>query len=146
MGEITDKLKEKFKDAKNTVVDTTKDVAEKTKNTVVDTTKDVAEKTKNTMNSSLRTSTISNDKEYEEGVAGTNTNRRSNPLTEYSDKEPMTPAKLKVEGPKAVKRDPTDQIITSEGQTGTDTPEAQEEYRKRGMTKVENDNSVKEVK
>ena len=130
MGEIIDKLKEKVKDAKDTVVDTTKDVAEKTKDTV---------------DSSLRTSTISNDKEYEEGVAGTNTNRKSDPLTEYSDKEPMTPAKLKVEGPKAVKRDPTDQIITSEGQTGTDTPEAQEEYRKRGMTKVENDNSVKEV-
>ena len=130
MGEIIDKLKEKVKDAKDTVVDTTKDVAEKTKDTV---------------DSSLRTSTISNDKEYEEGVAGTNTNRKSDPLTEYSDKEPMTPAKLKVEGPKAVKRDSTDQIITSEGQTGTDTPEAQEEYRKRGMTKVENDNSVKEV-
>ncbi len=130
MGEIIDKLKEKVKDAKDTVVDTTKDVAEKTKDTV---------------DSSLRTSTISNDKEYEEGVAGTNTNRKSDPLTEYSDKEPMTPAKLKVEGPKAVKRDSTDQIITSEGQTGTDTPEAQEEYRKRGMTKVENDDSVKEV-
>ena len=146
MGEITDKLKEKVKDAKDTVVDTTKDVAEKTKDTVVDTTKDVAEKTKDTVDSSLRTSTISNDKEYEEGVAGTNTNRNSDPLTEYSDKEPMTPAKLKVEGPKAVKRDPIDQIITSEGQTGTDTPEAQEEYRKKGMTKVEKDNSVKEVK
>ena len=130
MGEIIDKLKEKVKDAKDTVVDTTKDVAEKTKDTV---------------DSSLRTSTISNDKEYEEGVAGTNTNRKSDPLTEYSDKERMTPAKLKVEGPKAVKRDSTDQIITSEGQTGTDTPEAQEEYRKRGMTKVENDDSVKEV-
>ncbi len=130
MGEIIDKLKEKVKDAKDTVVDTTKDVAEKTKDTV---------------DSSLRTSTISNDKEYEEGVAGTNTNRKSDPLREYSDKEPLTPAKLKVEGPKAVKRDSTDQIITSEGQTGTDTPEAQEEYRKRGMTKVENDDSVKEV-
>ena len=82
MGEIIDKLKEKVKDAKDTVVDTTKDVAEKTKDTV---------------DSSLRTSTISNDKEYEEGVARTNTNRKSDPLTEYSDKEPMTPAKLKVE-------------------------------------------------
>ena len=29
MGEITDKLKEKVKDAKDTVVDTTKDVATK---------------------------------------------------------------------------------------------------------------------
>ena len=57
-------------------------VAEKTKDTVVDTTKDVAEKTKkrccrkNKGYSGFitkRTSTISNDKEYEEGVAGTNT-------------------------------------------------------------------------
>ena len=44
---------------------------------MVDTTKDVAEKTKDTVDSSLRTSTISNDKEYEKkGVAGTNTNRK----------------------------------------------------------------------
>ncbi|HKO65094.1 MAG TPA: hypothetical protein VJU13_07815, partial [Candidatus Nitrosocosmicus sp.] len=65
--------------------------------------------------------------------------RKSDPLTEYSEKEPMTPARLKVEGPTAVKRDPSDQKITSEGQTGTDSPVAQEEYRKRGMTKIESD-------
>ena len=87
-------------------------------------------------------SSNNNDKEYEEGVAGTNTNRKSDPLTEYSDKEPMTPAKLRVEGPTAVKRDPNDQTITSEGQTGTDTTEAQEQYRKRGMTKVDTDSST----
>ena len=78
------------------------------------------------------------DKEYEEGAAGTNKNSESDPLTEYSDKEPMTPAKLDTGEPTAVKRDPSDQKITSEGDTGTNTPEAQEEYRKRGMTKVEN--------
>ena len=50
---------------------------------------------------------------------------------------------------KAVKRDSSDQQITSEGQTGTNTEQAQEEYRKRGMTKVdseayqENQNSSK---
>ncbi len=125
MGEIIDKLKEKVKGAKDTVVDTTKDVAEKTKDT---------------MDSSGKTSsTIPHDKEYEEGVAGTSIHRKSDPLTEYSDKEPMTPAKLRVEEPTAVRRDPTDQSITSEGQTGTDTPEAQEKYRKSGMTKIEND-------
>ncbi|MDN5847694.1 MAG: hypothetical protein L0H53_15625 [Candidatus Nitrosocosmicus sp.] len=79
------------------------------------------------------------DKEYEEGVAGTNKDRKSDPLKEYSDKEPMTPAKINAGEPTAVKRDPNDQNITSEGQTGTNTPEAQEEYRKKGMTKVEND-------
>ena len=82
--------------------------------------------------------TNSNDREYEEGVAGTNKERKSDPLKEYSDKEPMTPAKLDTGEPTAVKRDPSDQKITSEGDTGTNTSEAQEEYRKRGMTKVEN--------
>ena len=77
------------------------------------------------------------DKEYEEGAAGTNKNSESDPLTEYSDKEPNTPAKINAGEPTAVKRDPSDQRITSEGQTGTSTAEAQEEYRKCGMTKVD---------
>ena len=128
MGEIIDKVKEKAKDVKDSVVDTTKDVAGKTKDTI-----DQSESTAN-----------STAKEYEEGVAGTNKNRQSDPLTEYSDKEPMTPAKLNAGEPTAVKRDPSDQQITSEGQTGTNTPEAQEEYRKRGMTKVDSDDHVHE--
>lgn len=81
-------------------------------------------------------STNNNAKEYEEGVAGTNKERKSDPLNEYSDKEPMTPAKVNEGEPTAVKRDQEDQRITSEGQTGTDTAEAQEQYRKKGMTKV----------
>ncbi len=81
----------------------------------------------------------SNDKEYEEGAAGTNKNRKSDPLKEYSDKEAMTPAKINAGKPTAVKRDPSDQQITSEGQTGTNTEKASEEYRKKGMTKIEND-------
>jgi hypothetical protein len=76
------------------------------------------------------------DKEYEEGAAGTNTNRKSDPLKEYSDKEAMTPAKIKEHEPTAVKRDPNDQTITEQGQTGTESQQANEEYRKRGMTKV----------
>jgi hypothetical protein len=48
----------------------------------------------------------------------------------------MTPAKINAGEPTAVQRDANDQSITSEGQTGTNTPEAQEEYRKRGTTKV----------
>jgi hypothetical protein len=85
--------------------------------------------------------TNSNDKEYEEGAAGTNKERKSDPLKEYSDKEPMTPAKINAGEPTAVKRDPSDQNIASEGQTGTNTEQAQEEYRKRGMTKIESDSS-----
>ena len=122
MGEIIDKVKEKAKDVKDAVVDTTKGIADKAKDTL--------DQTENI-------SVNSTDKEYEEGVAGTNTNRKSDPLTEYSDKEPMTPSRLRVEGPTAVIRDPSDQKMTSEGQTGTNTPEAQEEYRKGGMTNVE---------
>ena len=79
------------------------------------------------------------DKEYEEGVAGTNKNRESNSLTGYSDKEPMTPAKLNAGEPMAVKRDPGDQKITSKGQTGTNAQQASEEYQKNRYTKIEND-------
>jgi hypothetical protein len=80
-----------------------------------------------------------NDREYEEGAAGTNKERKSDPLKEYSDKEPMTPAKINAGEPTAVKRDSNDQNITSQGETGTNSQEAKEEYRKRGMTKIEND-------
>jgi hypothetical protein len=83
--------------------------------------------------------TNQNDRDFEEGAAGTNKNRKSDPLKEYSDKEPMTPAKINAGEPTAVKRDSSDQNITSEGETGTNSHEAQEEYRKKGMTKIEND-------
>jgi hypothetical protein len=79
------------------------------------------------------------DKEYEESTAGTNKNRGSDPLTKYSDKEPMTPAKLNAGEPMAVKRDPSDQQITSKGQTGTNAQQASEEYQKEKYTKIEND-------
>jgi len=88
MGEIIDKVKEKAKDVNDAVVDTTKDVADKAKDTI--------DQTENV-------SVNSTDKAYEEGVAGTNKNRQSDPLTEYSDKEPMTPAKLNKGEPTAVK-------------------------------------------
>jgi hypothetical protein len=126
MGEILDKIKDKAKDVKDSVVDTTKDAAGKTKDSV---------------DNAGRTTADSTGKEYEEGVAGTNKQRQSDPLTEYSDKEPMTPANLNAGEPTAVKRDPSDQKITSEGQTGTNTDTAAEQYRKRGMTKVESDSS-----
>jgi len=126
MGEILDKIKDKAKDVKDSVVDTTKDVAGKANNSV---------------DQAGRTTVDSTDKEYEEAVAGTNKQRQSDPLKEFSDKEPMTPAKLNAGEPTAVKRDPSDQKITSEGQTGTNTDTAAEQYRKRGMTKVESDSS-----
>jgi hypothetical protein len=131
MGEIIDKLKDKVKDAKDAVVDTTKDVAGKTKDTV-DPSSDRSDQSYSSSSSGS-----GSDRKYEEGGPGTDVSRNDDPLTEYRDKEPMTPAKINAGEPTAVKRDPSDQTITSAGQTGTDTPEAQEEYRKRGMTKVD---------
>ena len=83
----------------------------------------------------------SDEREFEEGAPGTQKNRKNDPLTEYSDKEAMTPAKIKAHEPTAVSRDPNDQKIVGGGQTGTDSPEALEEYRRQGMTKVGDDNT-----
>ena len=81
------------------------------------------------------------DRQFEEGYAGTDTGRSEDPLTEYRDKEAMTPAKIKEHEPTAVHRDPTDQKITEEGQTGTDNEQANELLRKRGMTKLDSNTS-----
>ena len=43
------------------------------------------------------------DKIYEEGAPGTETGRKDDPLTEYREKEAMTPAKEKEHGPTAVR-------------------------------------------
>ena len=75
------------------------------------------------------------------GGPGTEVGRKDDPLTEYRDKEPMTPSKLKEHEPTAVRRDPTDQKIIEEGQTGTDTEQANEQLRKRGITKLDSDSS-----
>jgi hypothetical protein len=84
----------------------------------------------------------SDEREFEEGAPGTQKNRKNDPLTEYSEKEAMTPAKIKEHEPTAVSRDPNDQKIVGGGQTETDSPEALEEYRKQGMTKVDDDNTT----
>ena len=128
MGEIIDKVKEKATDVKDAMVDGTKDVVDKTKDTF--------DPQSSSVNNDQSYS-VGQDRKYEEGGPGTDVSRNDDPLTEYRDKEPMTPAKLNDGEPTAVRRDPSDQKITSEAQTGTNTPEAQEEYRKRGMTKVD---------
>jgi len=128
---VLDNISNKLGDVKDKVVDTTKDVANKTKDTIAS-------------SSVGHEPSSGGDRNYEEGGPGTDTSRNDDPLSEYRDKEPMTPAKLNAGEPTAVKRDPNDQKITTEGQTGTDTQEAQEEYRKRGMTKVDSDSHTHE--
>ena len=48
----------------------------------------------------------------------------------------MSPEKITSHEPTTVNRDPNDQEIAEGGQTGTNTEEAKEKYRKEGMTKV----------
>ena len=59
------------------------------------------------------------DREYEEGAAGTKTDRKKDSTKEYDEKEPMSPAKIREHEPTAVSRDASDQKITEEGQTGS---------------------------
>ena len=123
-----DKVKEKAKDAKDAVVDTTKGAAEKTKDTV---------SPSSSSSSQSSGSSTGQDRRYEEGGPGTDVQRGDDPLTEYREKEAMTPAKIKEHEPTAVKRDPSDQKITQPGQTGTDDEKAREQLRRSGMTKID---------
>src|SRR5437764_14708853 len=101
-----------------TIGDKLKEKVKGTKDKVVGTAEDVAEE----------------DEVYEEGVPGTERGRKEDPLTEYREKEPMTPAKIKQHEPTAVKREMSEKISGS-GQTGTSTSEAAEKARRSGMTK-----------
>jgi hypothetical protein len=74
------------------------------------------------------------EREYEEGAPGTETKRKDDPLKEYREKEPMTPAKIKEHEPTAVKRE-MEERITEPGKTGTNPEEAAEIARKKGMAK-----------
>jgi hypothetical protein len=60
--------------------------------------------------------------------------QKDDPLTSYEDKEPMTPAKIKEHEPTAVKREMTEKIAEP-GKTGTNSEEAAEIARKKGMAK-----------
>jgi len=73
--------------------------------------------------------------EYEEGAQGTETGRKDDPLTEYREKEAMTPSKEKEHEPTAVKRDPSDQKIVEPDEVGPNPEEAAEIARKKGMAK-----------
>jgi len=69
------------------------------------------------------------------GMGGGNeSERKDDPLKEYRDKEPMTPAKEREHEPTAVKREMTERI-TEPGQTGTNPEEARETARSKGMAK-----------
>jgi hypothetical protein len=77
------------------------------------------------------------ERQYEEGAAGTKTDRKKDSTKEYDEKEPMSPAKIREHEPTAVSRDASDQKITEGGQTGTSgsSQDAAEKARRSGMTK-----------
>ena len=112
MGKFMDKIKGTVTDAKDKV----KDVGETTKDKVAGGT-------------SSASSGVN-----EQGAAGTETAIKDDPLTSYREKELMTPAKIKEHEPTAVKREMTE-MITELGKTGTNSQEAAEIARKKGMAK-----------
>jgi hypothetical protein len=64
---------------------------------------------------------------------GSDKEREKRDYNEAGGKEPMNPEDIAEHEPTAVKRDQgTD--IADEGQTGTDSPEAREKFKKSGMT------------
>ena len=71
---------------------------------------------------------------YDQDRVTTAAGQKDDPLTSYRDKEPMTPAKIKEHEPTAVKREMTERIAEP-GQTGTNSDEAAEIARKKGMAK-----------
>lgn len=75
------------------------------------------------------------ERQYEEGAAGTRSDRKKDPLKESDVKEPMSPAKIKEHEPTAVRRDSNDQKIVEGSQAGTSSGDAAEKARRSGMTK-----------
>jgi hypothetical protein len=122
MGKVAEKFKQKLTGAKNKV----KGAADKTTSKAKEGVSSPASTTKARTNQHSR--------RFEEGGPGTEIGRKDDPLTEYREKEPMTPAKIKEHEPTAVKREMSEKISES-GQTGTSSQEAAEKARRSGMTK-----------
>jgi hypothetical protein len=66
---------------------------------------------------------------------GSDEERKNKDYSQAGSKEPMNPGDIAGHEPTAVKRD-QDTDIAEEGQTGTDSPEAREKFKKKGMTET----------
>jgi hypothetical protein len=66
---------------------------------------------------------------------GSDEEKKNREYNQAGGKEPMKPEDIAAHEPTAVKRD-QDTEIAEGGQTGTDSPQAQEKYRKKGMTEA----------
>ena len=135
MTNITDKVKEKLKGAKDKVASTTKEGASATKEKMTDAKDKVASTTKQATSGVSSSSTGEQGRKYEEGAAGTTYQRAKDPTQEYDEKEPMSPAKIKQHEPTAVRRDPSEVKIVEPGKQSTSSQDATEKARRSGMTK-----------
>jgi hypothetical protein len=139
LAKITEKVKEKLKGTKDKVASTTKKGTSTTKEKMTDAKDKVASTTKETVSrgsSSTKSSRgAGQTSKFEEGGPGTEIGRKDDPLTEYRDKEPMTPAKIKEHEPTAVRRDPSELDIVEPGKQSTNAKDAAEKARRSGMTK-----------
>ncbi|HJT46722.1 MAG TPA: hypothetical protein VJ729_00970 [Nitrososphaeraceae archaeon] len=123
MGKVAEKLKQKLTGAKNKV----KGAADKT-------TSKAKQGVSSPDASTGKARTNQQSRRFEEGGPGTETGRKDDPLTEYREKEPMTPAKIKEHEPTAVKREMSERISEA-GQTTQSSQDAAEKARRSGMTK-----------
>ena len=142
MAKITEKVKEKLKGTKDKVASTTKKGTSTTKEKMTDAKYKVASTTKETVSRASSSTTVGSSgggagqtSKFEEGGPGTEIGRKDDPLTEYREKEPMTPAKIKEHEPTAVRREPSELNIVEPGKQSTNAKDAAEKARRSGMTK-----------
>jgi hypothetical protein len=138
LAKITEKVKEKLKGAKDKVASSTKEGTSTTKEKMTGAKDKVASTTKETVgraSSSTSSGGGGQTSKFEERGTGTEIGRKDDPLTEYREKEPMTPAKIKQHEPTAVRRDPSELNIVEPGKQSTNAKEAAERARRSGMTK-----------
>jgi hypothetical protein len=123
-----DKVKKGLEDTAEGIKEGVEDTAEGIKEGVEDTAEGIKEGVEDTaegVKETAREATDTDTKSYEQTE-----NREYN---KAGGNEPMNPEDIASQEPTAVKRDP-DTEIAEEGQTGSDSAEAKEKYRKKGMT------------
>lgn len=113
-----DKVKKGLKETAEGIKDGVEDTAEGIKEGVEDTAEGVKDTAREATDTDMYTKSYEHTENREYNKAGGN--------------EPMNPEDIASHEPTAVKRDQDTEI--AEGQTGTDSAEAKEKYRKKGMT------------
>ena|SRR5581483_2364822 len=78
---------------------------------------------------------MTDERTFEEGAAGTRSDRGKDSTKEYDEKGPLSPAKIREHEPTAVKRDASGQRIVEGGQVSSNPEEAAKKARRSGMTK-----------